>query len=131
MENKASDRRQFPRVHDYLGVSVRHSGEHDAPRYASSIDIAGGGFRLISDVPVKPKSYCWLEFTLPGDESDELIECLAEVRWVRDGGEEAPGKYQFGVKFFDIGGGVTPGFDCRQVGGDIGSVRAAAAELAG
>jgi ABC-2 type transport system ATP-binding protein len=102
MENKASDRRQFPRVNDFLGVSVRHSGEHDAPRYASSIDIAGGGFRLVSDVPVKPKSYCWLEFTLPGDESDELIECLAEVRWVRDGGEEAPGKLQFGVQFFDI-----------------------------
>jgi ABC-2 type transport system ATP-binding protein len=102
METKASERRIYPRVSDSLEVSVRHSGELDAPRYASSIDIAGGGFRLVSDDPVKPKSYCWLEFRLPGDESDELIECLAEVRWVRDGGDEAPGKYLFGVQFFDI-----------------------------
>ncbi|MFA6451693.1 MAG: ATP-binding cassette domain-containing protein [bacterium] len=102
MEKKASDRRQYPRVTDNLEVSVRHSGEHDALRYASSIDIAGGGFRLASDVPVKPKSYCWLEFTLPNDEEQELIECLAEVRWVRDGGDEAPGKILFGVQFFDI-----------------------------
>jgi len=102
METKASERRQYPRVHDYLEVSVRHSGEHDAPRYASSIDIAGGGFRLAGEVPIKPKSYCWLEFTLPGDGAGELIECLGEVRWVRDGGEEAPGKLLFGVQFFDI-----------------------------
>jgi len=100
MEIKPPERREYVRVEERLEVSVRHSAEDDAPRYASSMDIAGGGFRLMSDHPVKKGSWVWLEFKLPGD--DEMIECLAEVRWVRENSEEAPGKILFGVWFFDI-----------------------------
>jgi ABC-2 type transport system ATP-binding protein len=87
-------------VEDALDVKVRLAADDKAPRYASSIDMSGGGIRLESDAPMKKGSWVWLEFGLPG--SEEKIECLAEVRWVQSGDAEAGSRFLYGVNFFDI-----------------------------
>ncbi len=99
MKELPSERRQYLRVEDALTVNVRLAASGDAPRYASSLDMSGGGIRLESDASVKKGSWVWLEFELPGD--DDVIECLAEVRWVRDA-EGGGGRFSYGVNFFDI-----------------------------
>ena len=95
------NRRQFKRVHAPvycrpMGFSLNFLQPKQRP-----LDISLGGMRIYSDEPIKKGNKLELELFLPDTTS---VTCKVEVVWVEQLPQNAPAKYDVGLKFIELKG---------------------------
>jgi len=91
------DRRQCRRIQAPL--YVRPAGVRMLSRQRQPVDISLGGVRIYSDDPVRVGELLKLEFFLP---EEEPATYTAEVVWVEPLGDDAPARFDVGLKFVEL-----------------------------
>jgi len=100
MAKGKEERRRFLRVDDVTEISYSPI-EEEPLREAKTLDLGGGGIRLISKEEIPPGTTLSLRFDLPSDPPSS-ISCSGRVAWIEEVTEEGETKYQQGITFIDI-----------------------------
>lgn len=100
MAKGKEERRGFLRVDDVTEISYSPI-EEEPLREAKTLDLGGGGIRLISKEEIPPGTTLSLRFDLPSD-PPASISCKGKVAWSEEVTEEGETKYQQGITFIDV-----------------------------
>ena len=80
MAKGKEERRRFLRVDDVTEISYSPI-EEEPLREAKTLDLGGGGIRLISKEEIPPGTTLSLRFDLPSDPPSS-ISCSGRVAWI-------------------------------------------------
>lgn len=95
--DSAVDRRRMPRL--AAPVIYRRSGSGVFHHQRSSVDVSGGGMRVLSDEPFRQGDRLELDLLPPGDPP---IHIWARVAWVEELPTGADASHEVGLQFTDV-----------------------------